>query len=382
MKPFLVVLGALLTSVLGCTSEQAVELDPPDDVLFSMLENASRVGRVDSGPDLESPTALVAELRAARRIGQLGSLSGGEDGEKTDVFGDVGPVRLWGDTVAVGDLQGSTIRLFGWNGSALGSLGRPGDGPGEFRALSSFSRLGGDSILVLSERPGFQIFGPLEDGSLGEVDRFSLPTVSHAGAGLYGGGVCVVGDAVNLRTMSHGVPGSDRIHVVGLRQREVVSSFGSIPYASALAAVNMIMSEGFLACHPTESLAVVASTGLPFLDGFDLQDGSLLWRVEFPDEEFGRISVRDRRFVSVPGQGLRFWSVVEAPQGMTVVQLAKASASAVVPDTIFTYVIDSRGNGVFAGTSLPLIKSIARERFVALELSPFPLLGLYEVNVP
>ncbi|HEX8696856.1 MAG TPA: hypothetical protein VF746_30840 [Longimicrobium sp.] len=62
--------------------------------------------------------------------------------------GVAGAVRLGDGRIVVADRGGSALRFYGPDGRYLGSYGREGAGPGEFRTLDGLSRLEGDSLLV------------------------------------------------------------------------------------------------------------------------------------------------------------------------------------------------------------------------------------------
>jgi hypothetical protein len=90
------------------------------------------------------------------------------------------------------------------------------------------------------------------------------------------------------------------------------------------------------------------------------------------------VVVTDGQFVSVESDGVLIWNVVSAPAGRTVFQVGDRT-SAPSPDTLWTYVIGPDGEGAFAGTGLPLLKAVAADRFIGLEDTDFPRLGLYEM---
>ncbi len=64
----------------------------------------------------------------------------------------VGAVRLSNGTIVVGDNYASAIRYFDSLGQRIRSVGREGNGPGEFRAIHWIGRCGGDSVFVWDTR--------------------------------------------------------------------------------------------------------------------------------------------------------------------------------------------------------------------------------------
>lgn len=74
--------------------------------------------------------------------------------------------------IVVANAGTAEIRIFDGDGGHLRSVGREGDGPGEFRAIDFMSVFGGDSIIVYdgnSSQRRVSVFGP--DGSLERLYR-------------------------------------------------------------------------------------------------------------------------------------------------------------------------------------------------------------------
>jgi hypothetical protein len=61
-------------------------------------------------------------------------------------------VRLDNGTIAVADGASNQIRFFDSSGQHILSVGRRGEGPGEYRVISLFSKFGSDSLLVWDAR--------------------------------------------------------------------------------------------------------------------------------------------------------------------------------------------------------------------------------------
>jgi hypothetical protein len=80
----------------------------------------------------------------------IGSRDGSPDYQFVRI---IGATRLDDGTIAVGDAGTSSIRFFDARGQLIRSVGRMGNGPGEFRAMQSLRRQG-DSIDVFDRRMG------------------------------------------------------------------------------------------------------------------------------------------------------------------------------------------------------------------------------------
>lgn len=111
-------------------------------------------------PELRAPPAWHVALDDALR------LSG-------DFFQVRGAVRLADGRLVVADGGSRTLRFFGAHGTATSSVGRDGDGPGEFSHLTWMGGWPGDSILVFDRQlRRATLFDAL--GTLGRV--FALET--------------------------------------------------------------------------------------------------------------------------------------------------------------------------------------------------------------
>lgn len=89
------------------------------------------------------------------------SLQIGEwDGEEVfQFFGVTGGIRLPDGRLVILNSGTRTIRVFSAEGGFLAEFGGQGDGPREFRRLSSVHHLGGDTLLVWDAgRPAFSLF--------------------------------------------------------------------------------------------------------------------------------------------------------------------------------------------------------------------------------
>lgn len=75
------------------------------------------------------------------------------DGEDPLIFsGIVGAVRLSDGRIVVANGATSELRFFGPDGAHLATVGRSGEGPGEFRALAWLGTAPGDTLLVYDAR--------------------------------------------------------------------------------------------------------------------------------------------------------------------------------------------------------------------------------------
>lgn len=147
----------------------------------------------------------------------------------TMVLGDLDdPVLMRVSPSAVRDRRGRTylygsgamdheVLVFDSSGSYQTSLGRSGQGPGEYRQVNSLTILPGDSVLMISDFSRVSVFAP--DGEFAR--SFTLPFTPYSRAVyLPGSGVAVAG----------GIPTPDQavlpLHLLD-DQGQVVRSFGT-----------------------------------------------------------------------------------------------------------------------------------------------------------
>jgi hypothetical protein len=107
------------------------------------------------------------------RIGRFGSVGGNPE----YFFGQTrGSVRLAGGRVAVADRLANGIHIFDPDGTFAKSVGRRGQGPGEFMRIQGLLRVAGDSVLALDAPDRWTLLDPTgEFVSTGRVDLSEWP---------------------------------------------------------------------------------------------------------------------------------------------------------------------------------------------------------------
>src|SRR3990172_4075137 len=83
------------------------------------------------------------------QIASIGTVDGPVDYQFTQI---VGATRFEDSVIAVADAGTNSIRFFGADGKLTQTVGRTGNGPGEFRAMQSLRRSGADSLVLLDRR--------------------------------------------------------------------------------------------------------------------------------------------------------------------------------------------------------------------------------------
>lgn len=93
---------------------------------------------------------------------------------ETQLFRVLGAARLQDGRIVVANAGTSELRFYGPDGHWLRSVGREGDGPGEFRIMISLQVLGGDTLLVRDDRgPRITLF--TDSGNVIDARRLASP---------------------------------------------------------------------------------------------------------------------------------------------------------------------------------------------------------------
>lgn len=145
-------LAVLFSLCVGCERDRSSGLEPG---AVSVRDSAGVVV-VEHGPLLvEDSTSWIADVDREIRFGR-------EHGEPDELFGRLaGFVRLSDGRVLVGDGMGDRLRMFAPDGRFTETVGRPGEGPGEFANLVGVRSFRGDSVVVVDFEGGrWSILGP------------------------------------------------------------------------------------------------------------------------------------------------------------------------------------------------------------------------------
>ena len=171
-------------------------------------------------------------------------------GDSETPFGDVTHLVTFQDGFAVGDNADFRVHVFDRDGSALGAVGRKGEGPGEFRRITSVLQLGRNVLAVTDVMRRVELFEMTD--SLRYLRRVQLPFSVNS--------VCTIGD----RIFAYASPGADTLPPIRVLDTawNVQSRIGQL-YRSPNPMINSAMSEVALICAPSLSrLAVVPRAGL------------------------------------------------------------------------------------------------------------------------
>lgn len=375
-KSLLVAMGAL---ALACDMETET-VHPTSENLPHRREY---LVRSDSIPTGMSPQELskwrdarsaVLNVQGVAQIGRLG------DGavEDPQVFGLIADVEL--DEVGnvyVLDRHSAQVRIFDSEGAFVAAIGKPGEGPNEFRDPSALELLSNGRVAVADRGATLKVFSPTEQG-------YELE--SNVQLSLTPEGMCATGDEVFAagwqrasNTIIHHATGSS----TG-QQR----SFGS-GYRSDSWLVQDQLSDGRIACLDDPARVVFAFEHLPVLRGYDADEGTLVWEAGID----GYAQMKITETLSANGEsGVAFSarevqdnlvSVTRVASGHFLLQYLRANPqdvrSGVAEPSTRTYLIDAAtGRGALVG-ELPLVAAMDSVRQVAMWLFPYPRLEVRAV---
>lgn len=204
------------------------------------------------------------------REGLIGII-GSEDGPDATLFGRIGKATFLDDTtVAVLDQATPDVRLFSVTGRHLETIGRRGEGPGEFRAPQAVVRSPSGELLVSDARRNIQIFrrGPR---GFEHHRTMQLPFGVHT--------MCFLGKRlfVNATTLDD----STILHQLD-DDGTVRNSFGEL-YRSPNLSVNHQVGRGWIVCDPQRQLVYFMSGSLLGEVRAYRLSGELVWRVRVSD---------------------------------------------------------------------------------------------------
>jgi hypothetical protein len=188
--------GALTAALLlmgGCAADGGGDMVMTRDTVVMHHGSDVTVQIVESAAELDDVAAWRVDATPAMDIGAL------DAPQQVALFRVSGAYRLADGRVVVADAGSSEIKVFGSDGELTQTIGRPGEGPGEFRRMSYFGRLPGDSLAVWDlGQARLTVFSP--DGTRSRETRIGATPESPRSsvAGVFGDGTLLSRGFVNL----------------------------------------------------------------------------------------------------------------------------------------------------------------------------------------
>ena len=310
-------------------------------------------------------------LLAAQPVVRLGEL--GLDSTGPEVFGLVADVAMDGDdNLFVLDRRNHQVRVFDPTGEYLFAVGDAGEGPSEFRDPKGIEVLADDLMVVADRGNQLKIFARSDDGYK-YVRTASVPLVPE--------GICSVKGRVFF--VSGWEEDNTIIHEVDVHEGEMVQHFGE-GYRTRHALIGNQLSDGPIGCFDSPPRVVYAFQYLPIVRSYELMQRTSLWSAWV--EDFAQMQITSGMepngtpYVQFTGDGpsetiegavrvsrsvLLLQSYLEGPR--------EDDPTKPVEQTVRSYLVDvNSGHGAWISDSLPMIKAVGANRYVAVYTDPYP----------
>lgn len=254
--------GALLLLSLAAIAPLAAQTKS-DHPKPAYITPAARTTSVAFGT---GPKAVTSAVRGVV-VGAIGE----EAGTPATTLGTINRAVFLDDTtVAIIDWTEANVRLFTITGRHLQTVGRKGQGPGEFRAPQTVAIAPSGDLFIADVRRTIEIFRRGPEG-------WEYRTTWKLPFGVRD--MCFVGDRLFVNAAVLGKP--EMLHEID-DAGSVVRSFGSV-YRSPNQLVDHDVANGNIACDPERQL-------VHFIAGSVIGDvrayrttGALVWRVQVTD---------------------------------------------------------------------------------------------------
>lgn len=146
---------AALLLIGGCAGESGRDLVMTRDTVVTHDGSEVTAQIVESAAELADLPAWRIDATPAMDIGAL------DAPQQVPLFRVSGAYRLADGRVVVADGGSSEVKVFESDGALAQTIGGPGEGPGEFRRMTYFGRLPGDSLAVWDMGQGrLTVFSP------------------------------------------------------------------------------------------------------------------------------------------------------------------------------------------------------------------------------
>lgn len=169
-------------------------------------------------------------------------------GDPVGPFSDITHLAAFQDGFAIGDNVDNRVHVFGPDGLAVATVGRTGEGPGEFRRITAVSQIGQRVLAVADVMRRVELFEMTD--TLRYLRRVSLPFSPTS--------LCTIGD----RIFAYASPGADTMPPVRVLDAEwnELARIGE-SYQSPNPGINNAMGEVKLICAPTLNRLVLIPRG-------------------------------------------------------------------------------------------------------------------------
>lgn len=247
-------------------------------------ENLYRTSSINNSIDFEGliekteiNTSVIGELSKVEELAYF--TLGTEYGEEHQVFGRIDDVVTdRRGRIFILDGQQQKIRVFDKAGKYIQSIGRKGNGPGEFEIAKSMA-VYNDSLLYVNNGYRIEEFDVFSDSikyirTISFEERF--------------GSICILGKKLfvhkDITIDQSQSKNSDRGFKTILSYKvpvfEEIDSFGT-SYISDNPMVVDRLSSGKITCSEPSETVILTYSRVPIIQGFSANDGTFIWQSEF-----------------------------------------------------------------------------------------------------
>jgi hypothetical protein len=283
-------------------------LDVPDVAATPVLSTGGAMSdaRAEAGSDV-----IQADWPEIMRVGVLAGDTRYEFGEITDIA----KVERRGELYVL-DRLASRLSVFDETGQFVTSVGRRGQGPGEFVLARSLSLVGDDQVRVLDPGNGrVSEFVLLGEESLLLNREVTLP--------LQGAwDMCGLSD--DLFVLKYDPAAGGLLHRIDA-EGSIRQSFGA-PFRNGDDVLSMLTDVGRAICHEDSGSVIVAGVSTPIVRRYT-RTGALLWEAEIPGAATPIITRTSRGVRFTAPEGKDFSDIVVSlsisPEGAVLVQFGE-----------------------------------------------------------
>lgn len=347
-----------------------------EDLAWSEPEGSDPAGRMVARRRIAYRIAvslLAATPKPTPSQALLGEqlLAIGTEADAATAFGEITGLAV--DTrgrIIVLDGKLGRLIAFDRHGSLLSSLGRPGNGPGEFAVPATVLAFGEDSLLVLDAAQRRLSVITVVGDSLRLSGSVSVSVTPH--------GACQLSRSLFLLTS-----GAERlVHQIGATG-SVTREFGE-PLVSGNRAGGTVVNRGKLACFPHVGLVLLVSHLRPLVRAYSAR-GQLRWQHQLRgfrsagvvETATGGVEVRRNS-----RQGDHFiaslWQVDDTTAAIQFGRMDDRYGRSRVFNQVETRFLHlGSGREIGASSTIPVISTVVGDRVYVVSNDPFPQVRVY-----
>ena len=366
------VLAVAVFSSFGCRSGEGSITLHPTPTNIPVLTDSAFVYSEDKtlGPWLD-----IAALQ--------GQTIGVEEGETQEMIGLLVDLAIGPEEIVYADYMHQEVRVYGFDGSFKGLVGKMGKGPGEFTFPKAVDFADGGELLVVGD-DGSRIQYFRRQGS-----DFELEGLFRAATVFSSGGICAMHGHVYTLGYAEELHGVIHKHT---SEGTLVASFET-PYEHSSPFVRSQLSgRGQLACNKKSRVIGHVNSLHPVLTGYT-EAGDRIWRVKFANAQLPPVTETKNL------QGKRSLEYTMASVGETAAFWIVGNAEADSTFTIAYYTIGENksgkrhvfqidalsGDGGYLGRyagwdgdiRLPNLIAQDKERLYTVQDRPYPKIGIH-----